>query len=121
MVVAAPALTPPFGEAAGISVITIGELVAGVRRTRDAERRAHRQARLTAIRDAFLPIPVDERVAEYYGDALAVARTSGRTEKATDLLIIATAAATGRTLHTLDRAQAGLAALLEVPVAPPRS
>jgi predicted nucleic acid-binding protein len=32
-----------------------------------------------------------------------------RTAKATDLLIIATAAATGRTLYTLDGAQARLA------------
>lgn len=94
---------------AAISVITLGELRAGVARARDADSRAARQARLTAVRAAFAPLNVDEAVAEHYGDALAHARNAGRIVKATDLLIIATAVATGRALHTLDRAQAGLA------------
>lgn len=94
---------------AAISVITLGELRAGVVRARDGRTRAARQARLTAVRAAFAPLLVDESVAEHYGDALAHARGEGRSVKATDLLIIATASATGRTLHTLDRAQAGLA------------
>jgi predicted nucleic acid-binding protein len=38
-----------------------------------------------------------------------VARSQRRAVKATDLLIIATAAATGRELYTLDTAQARLA------------
>lgn len=95
-------------ESAAISVITLGELRAGVSRARDDVTRAARQAHLTAVRAAFAPLLVDESVAEHYGDALAHARTAGRTVKATDLLIIATASATGRTLHTLDRAQARL-------------
>lgn len=103
-------------ESAAISVITLGELRAGVIRARDAAERAARQAHLTAVRAAFAPLLVDESVAEHYGDALAVARTAGRIVKATDLLIIATASATGRTLHTLDRAQAGLARSLGVAV-----
>ena len=92
-----------------ISVITLGELRAGVRLAGDPSARAARQRRLVAVRDAFEPIPVDEMVAEHYGDVLATARSAGRTTKATDLLIIATAAATGRTLHTLDTRQAALA------------
>lgn len=94
---------------AAISVITLGELRAGVLRARDAATRDARQARLTAVRARLSALPVDEIVAEHYGEALAHARSAGRTVKATDLLIIATARATGRTLHTLDRAQAGLA------------
>ena len=43
------------------------------------------------------------------GEVLAVARAEGRTARATDLLIIATAAAHGRKLHTRDERQAGLA------------
>jgi len=43
------------------------------------------------------------------GETLAVARAEGRTAKATDLLIIATAVAHGRRLHTRDERQAGLA------------
>jgi toxin FitB len=92
-----------------ISVITLGELRAGVRLAGDPSARAARQRRLVAVRDAFEPIPVDETVAEHYGDVLSIARSAGRTTKATDLLIIATAAANGRILHTLDTRQAALA------------
>ncbi len=101
---------------AAISVITLGELHAGVARARDALTRAARQARLAAVRAAFVPLLVDEHVAERYGGALARARDAGRIVKATDLLIIATASATGRNLHTLDRAQAGLARQLGLTV-----
>jgi predicted nucleic acid-binding protein len=96
-------------ETVAISVITLGELRAGVRLASDPSVRAARQRRLNAVRAAFEPIPVDEMIAEQYGDVLAAARSAGRTTKATDLLIIATAAATGRTLHTLDTRQASLA------------
>ncbi len=96
-------------ETAAISVITLGELRAGVSLARDPSIRASRQARLTAIRSAFSPLPVDETVAEHYGEVLAAARTAGRITKATDLLILATAAATGRVLWTRDERQAALA------------
>ena len=109
--------TPPGTTA--ISVITLGELRAGVRLGGDPSVRAQRQARLAAIRDAFLPLPIDQAVAEHYGDVLAAARSAGRTTKATDLLIIATAAATGRLLWTLDQRQAKLAAVVGVAVAVP--
>jgi toxin FitB len=103
-------------ETMAISVITLGELRAGVRLAGDPSARAARQRRLIAVRDAFEPIPVDEAVAEHYGDVLAAARSAGRTTKATDLLIIATAAATGRVLHTLDARQAALAQAAGIPV-----
>ena len=103
-------------ESAAISVITIGELRAGVRLARDPSSRAARQRRLNAILDAFAPLPVDELVAEHYGEILAIARSAGRASKATDLLIIATAAATGRTLHTLDDRQALIARRARVAV-----
>ena len=103
-------------ETAAISVITLGELRAGVLRARDAERRSARARRLRAVRAAFAALPVDEDVAERYGEALAAARDLARTAGATDLLVIATAAATGRTLYTLDQAQSGLARELSVSV-----
>jgi hypothetical protein len=103
------------GETTAISVITLGELGAGVKLAANARVRAVRQARLAAVRSAFDPIPVDEIVAECYGEILASARLSGRTSKATDLLIIATAAATGRILRTHDHAQEQLAVLVGVP------
>lgn len=96
-------------EAAAISVITLGELRAGVLIARDHTVAMLRGRRLVAIRAAFAPLPVDESVAERYGEVLAVARSERRTVKATDLLIIATAAATERVLYTLDSAQARLA------------
>jgi predicted nucleic acid-binding protein len=101
---------------AAISVVTLGELRAGILLARDARTQAVRRSRITEIRVTFVPLPVDETVAEHYGDALAHARAVGRTAKATDLLIIATARATGRSLHTLDRAQANLARELGVVV-----
>jgi len=101
---------------AAISVVTLGELRAGVLRAPNDRTRAVRQARLVAVQARLLPLPVDEAVAEHYGDTLAHAHDAGRTVKATDLLIIATARATGRTLHTLDRAQASLAREVGVPV-----
>lgn len=96
-------------EAAAISVVTLGELRAGVLIARMPDIAEARRRRLAAVRAAFVPLAVDEAVAECYGDVLAVARSQGRVAKATDLLIIATSAATGRRLFTLDVAQGRLA------------
>lgn len=104
-------------SSAAISVVSVGELRAGVLLARDDAVRTARGRRLEAVRKAFIPLIVDESVAEHYGRLLASARAARRTTKATDLLIVATAAATDRTLHTLDSAQAGLATLGRVPVA----
>jgi toxin FitB len=101
---------------AAISVITLGELRAGVLRARDPSIRAARARRVALVRAAFAALPVDEDVAERYGEALASARDCGRAAKATDLIVIATAAASGRTLYTLDPAQAALARELRVAV-----
>lgn len=102
---------------AAISVVTLGELHAGVHLARTDQTRRLRQHRLDAIRRAFAPIPVDEPVARRYGEVLALARRQRRAAKATDVLIIATAAATSRTLYTLDAAQARLARAADVSVA----
>lgn len=104
------------GQTAAISVITLGELRAGVGLARDHPTRAARQGRLAAVREAFEPLPIDESVARHYGDVLSLARSRKRASKATDLLIIATASATGRVLRTLDLGQARLAQLAGVVV-----
>ena len=96
-------------ETAAISVITLGELRAGVLVSRDDRVAAARRSRLDAVRAVFAALPVDEAVADRYGAVLAVARSERRTAKATDLLIIATAAVADRELFTLDAAQASLA------------
>jgi toxin FitB len=103
-------------EAAAISVITLGELRAGVAIARDERVAEARRRRLAAVRAAFVPLSVDEAVAERYGDVLAVAHSQRRAAKATDVLIIATAAAAGRELYTLDGAQGRLAQAAGVPV-----
>lgn len=105
-------------DSAAVSVLTIGELHAGVRLAGDPNVRARRQARLAAVKDIFEPVPIDETIATHYGELLAIARSQRRSTKATDLLIIATAAASGRTLLTRDDAQASLAMLAGVPVNP---
>jgi predicted nucleic acid-binding protein len=99
----------PLPDEAAISVITLGELRAGILRARDAAVRAARVARLNHVRSLFTPLTVDEHVAEHYGRALARARDEGRMEDAADLLIVATAAATDNALHTRDERQAKLA------------
>lgn len=105
--------------AAAISVVSLGELHAGVLLAQDKQIRALRQQRLDAVRASFAPLPVDEPIAERYGQLLALARSQKRTAKATDLLIIATAAAGNRTLYTLDSRQAELARIANVAVAGP--
>jgi predicted nucleic acid-binding protein len=112
----ADALALDPDDSAAISVITIGELHAGVRLATDLRVRTLRQARLAAVREAFEPLPVDETIARHYGELLAAARSKRRVGKATDLLIIATASASGRTLITLDEAQASLARVVGISV-----
>jgi predicted nucleic acid-binding protein len=116
VIASADAIRLRSADTAAISVITIGELHAGVRLASDPSVRAVRQTRLATVRALFVPLPVDEPIAETYGELLAIARTGRRASKATDLLIIATAWATGRTLVTLDDAQASLAGLAGVAV-----
>lgn len=96
-------------DEAAISVITLGELRAGVLRAHSTAARAERSERLSDVRSLFVALPVDEAVADHYGRALARARDEGRIEDAADLLIVATAAATDNALHTRDAAQAKLA------------
>ena len=103
-------------ESAAISVVSLGELHAGVELARDDETRQLRARRLERVRAVFVPLDVDQQVARCYGEVLAAARRAGRTEKATDLLILATAPVTQRVLVTLDDRQARLAQAVGHPV-----
>ncbi len=103
-------------ETAAISAVTLGELHAGVRLARDGAVGARRRRRLEGVLQAFAPLDVDRAVAERYGEVLAVARDARRAAKATDLLIIATALAHGRTLYTRDTRQAEIAEMAGVDV-----
>lgn len=101
---------------AAISVVTLGELHAGILLATSERVRRHRRARLAAVRAVFEAIVVDEAIAEGYGRILAVARSGRRTVKATDILIVATADVHRRTLYTRDASQARLAQAADVAV-----
>lgn len=109
VVISPIAPSTPLPASAAISVVTVGELIAGVKLAVTDFAREVRQTRLDDVRRAFAPLSVDAAVAERYGDLLAFARSHRRTTRATDLLIIATAAAHDRTLITRDERQAALA------------
>ena len=115
ILIADASLAGQLPDLSSISVISVGELHAGVALAGSAEERKRRAARLAAVRGTFAPIPVDDHVASHYGDLLAAARRSGRAQKATDLLIVATAAAMDTQLVTADHRQARLAEASGIP------
>ena len=87
-----------------ISVMTLGELHAGVLMASDPLVRAARLARLGDVQREFAILDVDPRVAQLFGELRA---QSGRRAVA-DLLIAATALANGMVLVTRDERQARL-------------
>ena len=111
--------TGTLPEHSAVSVVTLGELHGGVLSAPDEAVRDHRERVVEAVSALFEPIEVDACVAMHYGQVLAHARKEGRERQPMDLLIIATAAATGRTLITRDRKQAALARSFGVDVAEP--
>jgi predicted nucleic acid-binding protein len=94
-------LAPIPGELA-ISVISIAELQYGVLVAASGSTRAIRLNRLSRLQRRFDPLPVDEVVADSYGQLAAHAARRGRKPRARamDLLIAATAHAHGAQLYT---------------------
>ena len=100
-------IAPPPGdddEPLVISVVSVGELHAGVELARHAEVRTQRLRRLTAILASIPVLPIDVAVASRYGE---LRRISGRAPT-NDLWIAATALAHDLTLITRDAGLAGL-------------
>jgi predicted nucleic acid-binding protein len=86
-----------------ISAISLAELAAGPHAAKDAVERACRQDRLQRTEAAFDPLPFDAESARAYGriySAVISAGQSARGARAVDLLIAATACATGLPLYT---------------------
>ena len=83
---------PSEGDVA-ISAVSLGELQFGLLLARTPEERARRAARLAAVEAAFVPLPVDARVAREWGAlaALVAARGAQPRRRQVDLLIAATA------------------------------
>lgn len=88
---------------AAISAITLAELAAGPHSTADPDERARRQDRLQRTEAAFEPLPFDAEAARAYGRIVAAVVAGGpkaRGARAADLLIAATALASGLPLYT---------------------
>jgi predicted nucleic acid-binding protein len=86
-----------------ISAIAMAELAAGPHATLDPAERARRQDRLQRAEATFEALPVDAAVARAFGRVYAAINAAGRKargRRATDLLIAATALATGLPLYT---------------------
>ena len=86
-----------------VSAVTMAELAAGPHATDDADERARRQDRLQRAEAAFDPLPFDGEAARAYGRIYAAEVASGRKARgprALDLLIAATACATGLPVYT---------------------
>jgi len=87
-----------------VSVVTVGELEAGVLIARDDAARARRVALLAAVLAEAPALPIDRHTAARYGELRA---STGR-QPSNDLWIAATALAHDFTLVTADERQAAL-------------
>ncbi len=85
----------------GVSVITVGELRAGVLAARDVETRSRRLDTLTEAL-ALDPAPIDDRVAEAWARLRLLLRDSNQRMPVNDSWIAATALALGVPVVTQD-------------------
>lgn len=86
----------PLGQLpaiAAISVITLAELRLGVLVADRPAIRARRLRTLTAVENAFEPLPIDSEVARTFAELVADAKRQGRRPKIMDTFIAATAIA----------------------------
>ena len=92
----------PLPGLLAVSAISLAELHFGVLVARTPDARALRLARLSRVQRRFAPLPVDEAVAESYGQIAAHVAAAGRQPRARtmDLLIAATAHVHGAVLYT---------------------
>jgi len=101
-----------------VSAVTLAELAAGPHATTDPAERARRQDRLQRAEATFDPVPIDAAVARAYGRVYAAVLDAGRKargRRAIDLLIAATALASGLPLYTCNPADFGhLDGLVEI-------
>lgn len=103
-----------------VSSITMAELAAGPHATNDPEESGRRQDRLQRAEAAFDPLPFDADAARAYGRVFASVTATGRKargSRAVDLLIAATALASGLPLHTRNGQDfAGIEGLIDIVV-----
>lgn len=85
-----------------VTAVTLGELSYGPHATDDPSKRAGRVAVLQHIEATFDPLPYDQAAARVYGQVCAAVRVAGRQprQRASDLMIAATAASNDLPLYT---------------------
>lgn len=105
-----PILTTALPDEIGVSVITIGELRAGVLAAADVEVRNRRLATLTEAL-TLEPIPIDGRVAESWARLRLLLRESGQKMPVNDSWICATAMSMGLPVITQDEDYVEIAGL----------
>ena len=103
-VIIAPAIQFPDLGVYGVSMVTLAELEFGVHMADSAVARAHRQARITALRESGMSWhPFDEPAAISYGLLAAeVAKTRPSHARSKDILIAGHAHSLGASVMTLN-------------------
>jgi predicted nucleic acid-binding protein len=113
---------PNLPDEIAVSAITLAELAAGTHATDDPTERAHRQDRLQRVEATFDALSFDAAAARAYGRVFAAVLAGGRKargRRALDLLIAATALASGLPLYTRNPDDfVGLEDLIEVVFVP---
>ncbi len=89
-------------DLAAIAAVTAAELLVGIELASGANR-SRRRAFVATILDVLPVVPYDIRVAATHAKLLVESRRLGRPRGAHDLIIAATARATGRTVVTADK------------------
>lgn len=87
-----------------IAAVTVAELLVGVQMADTKRRRAARDAFVHDVLEAVPVISYDEEIARDHAELLVAVRRADRPRGAHDLIIAATARATGRTVLTGDGA-----------------
>lgn len=112
-----PAVLEALPDEVAVSAISVAELAAGPHLASSAAEAASRQARLQEVESKLEPIPFDAAAARSYGQIVAAAAEAGRKHRrrVADLMIAATAHASGLALYTRNIDDfAGLERLLTV-------
>ena len=112
-----PAVAAALPEEVAVCAITLAELAAGPHLATSSSEGARRQARLQQVEATFEPLPFDAAAARSYGQIVAAVAETGRSprRRIADLLIAATAHATGLALYTRNPGDfAGISDLVHV-------
>ena len=99
---AAEGLLPDDDASIAIAALTLAELELGAELA-SGRRRARRRAFAAWVREEIAVVPYDATTASHHAALLAHCRSTGTARGAHDLIIAATARATGRAVVTLDR------------------